>query len=58
MPPTTSTAMAPVDDCHVAVAAEASHIAPETNWLANPPRKTVLTSRCASLIVIGFTASP
>ena len=23
MPPTTSTAMAPVDDCHVAVAAEA-----------------------------------
>jgi hypothetical protein len=51
IPATTSTSIAAMGDRHVAVAAERNHTALETIWPANPPWKTVRTSRCASVMV-------
>jgi hypothetical protein len=51
IPSITRTSIANVRDCQVAAAAERNQMQLETSWPANPPRKTVRTSRCASAIV-------
>lgn len=50
MPPNTRTNIALLVEYHVPKAADRNHTILEANPPANPPKKTVRTSRCASLI--------